>query len=98
MTNAQLKAKRKALKLNQVETAKAMRVPLRTYQGWEQKRAIPAYVDVLIDCLQMLQTFNEWDAAMEKANRHSPQKINEFLKRLAPLIEKVTQQKGKPHA
>lgn len=94
MTSAQLKAKRKALRLSQVEAAKAMRVPLRTYQGWEQKRPIPAYVDVLIDCIHVLQTLNEWDAAMEKAERHSAQKIDEFFKRLAPLIEK--QQHGRP--
>jgi len=53
MTADKLKARREALGLSQSEMAEALRVPLRTYQGWEsavkKKTPIPDIVVTAIN-------------------------------------------------
>lgn len=62
MTATDLKQIRAAWKMNQAAFAELLGVNLRTYQGWEQGRAIPGAVAEHAKTIQKLrQIYEAWD-------------------------------------
>jgi transcriptional regulator with XRE-family HTH domain len=52
MTGVELKRRREEMGFSQSEMAKALRVSVRTYQGWESGRPFPDFLEMALDSVK----------------------------------------------